>query len=75
MLHDYSVRSIENEYIIKFSLRMVLAMLCALVAGDYMKNSEQGMCSRDNLRDTHAWSRIIFGDVRFSDSNALIFSR
>ncbi len=59
----------------QLSLRIVLATLCTLVAGNYMKNSEQGMCSRDNLRDAHVWSRIILGDVRFSDFNVLTFSR
>jgi len=40
---------------LQLSLPIVFAMLCALVAGNYMVNSKQGMSSRDNLRDTQMW--------------------
>ena len=39
----------------QISLPIVLVMAGVLVAGNYVINRKQGMCSSDNFRETKMW--------------------
>lgn len=39
----------------QLSLPLVLAILCVLMTGNYFINRQQGVSTRDNLRETRMW--------------------
>jgi hypothetical protein len=45
---------------LQLALPIVLALLCVLIAGNYMINRKQGICSSDNLRETQMWGSGFF---------------